>query len=289
VGILLSDTRNESPQLATDRSKFLIGLGTHGSEVTDSVLRLVEDQFGIFPSSCSHLTVDAADGTKYRHPNRHKQFGFNGIGTVAALGKEAFRCVYADVMKNLQLSIEDLDTSDVNLPVSKSAREALDIVIIAGNGGSSGGALDESITMAHQLFQKLRVTSARLKLYYISHEAALDDPSRTVSQNQRSAVMQTAACNLARLASDFYTNGRREYRQPGTDAFSMPTNERVWAHYVMSGSNGHHRMTLTDDFNLMMSHVILNIEFTHGGISLEDRVKDSEMLHDFRRNAMDIL
>jgi len=69
----------------------------------------------------------------------------------------------------------------------------------------------------------------------------------------------------------------------------MPTNERVWAHYVMSGSNGHHRMTLTDDFNLMMSHVILNIEFTHGGISLEDRVKDSEMLHDFRRNAMDIL
>ena len=276
-----------SPRRSLDCCKVLLGAGTQGSTVVDMVVRRLTDELGDLPLSLCYLTLDGADGEKYLNPNRHVQFGVNGIGTDSARGQEAFLHVYDDVFRSAELSINQLNSSDSRMPAASGPGEGLDFIIVSGNGGSSGGLQQILVTLVNQLGIKLAISNFRVKLYFIAPDVSLNDPTRSISLNQHKTVMQTAACNLTQLNADFHVKELREFHTPIVDGFSMSSSERVWAPYLMTGSNGRKRISLVSDFNEMLSEIVLLTEFTRAGVFLEDRVKDPEQLGDFSRGRME--
>ncbi len=285
-GFTLGSTCSGMPTPSTDRTKILVGLGTQGSEVIDLIARILTMKLGRFPTSCAYLTIDAADGDAYLNPIRHIRYSFNGAGTVAARGRELFRLAYPWILTVLEQLAIALDPSDSMLPTSIGPYEGLDVIVVAGNGGSSGGAQIEFLTLVNQLFMKLRSKCPRIKFYMISHDVALSDAKRTIGKTLRQTVMQTTGNNVTSLLADFYLNHQRKYNPPGSNSFSMPTCDRVWANYVMEGSNGNFRITAVEEFNKLLATIILMTEFTRSGISIEDRVKDLENSGELQRGSM---
>ena len=287
-GFTLGSTRSGMPKPFTDRHKILIGLGTQGSDVIDSIARNLTRMLGKFPTSCAYLTMDAADGDANFNPTRHIRYSFNGAGTVAERGRELFQLAYPKILTTLEQLAIALNPNDSMLPTSIGPGEGLDVIVVAGNGGSSGGAQNDFLTLTNQLFIKLRTKCPRIKLYFINHDVALSDPTRKIGNTQYQIVLQTAACNIARQLADFHTNDRRDYHPPGSNSFSMRTSDRVWGTYIMEGSNGNHRITAVEEFNKLLATIILMTEFTRSGISIEDRVMDLEISGELNRSAMSV-
>lgn len=279
-GFSLNDTKSISLRLRLNAATILIALGTTGTLIVDGIIKRICQQTGSLPKSLDYLTVDGAAATGLCDSTRHRTLGVNGCGTDPNEGRKAFQEAYPDLRRTVDTMLLGLQSNARQMPAAVGPQQCVEAFVIGGNGGSSGGMAQEAVTLLNDLLIKRRVKVPRVHGVFLGADMPMQDATRNVTQSQIETVSQTAAGNLRRYISD-HMNPCPLPQCNG--AFTIKPGQRLWSLSVMDQSNGLNVMGRTEDLIEMVSLAYFAAICTHCSTSVEDRVKDLEVLGDTAR------
>ncbi len=266
---------------------FMVGLGTTGSEVVQTVRTTLGEHrpwsgsLGCF----QHLLLDAAtapmhwDQGHFRLLEGEQGTGIDGAGTDPREGRARMlrERNYRDLRHGVNGMLLELAavTSEWALP---SLREACDLVVVAGCGGTSGGAIDPFVTLLHDVCRERNLSNARVTVVLLGPEIAIRDAGRSVTAEQARTIRATAAANLVKMLAQFsHTQPTEEIRADGT-SFHVPAGERIWDIAWFDQSNGSFDWPTTEEFVAHTAHCLFLRFFTAAGIHAAHRRADLERL-----------
>lgn len=273
----LADTQRFCFSWVMEMCVVLIGLGTTGSKIVDKIARQAMDELGYLPTCFNYITIDAAGGEHLHSFERHHRLNLNGAGTDPKVGEAAFLQRYPKLFHALDRLVLDL-RPDASMQVTSPVKEAATFIVVGGNGGSSGGFQQPTITLCHDVARERRISHPRVNLVSLGPEMPMKDSSRTVTDEQRRAVNQTAIGNFVKVTADHASPDLLTEQPPGRPAFSVPASKRVWAYTNVDQSNGSAQCGVTADFVEQVAASLFAASFTHATQSVEDRICDMEMM-----------
>lgn len=252
-----------------------IALGTTGCAVGHKISTAACHEFGRLPKWYSQLFVDAATKEMDIASQDFIDLGVDGAGSVAAVGREMFLKKYPQFVDALKKRFTRLSEMDELLPCDIGKQQATSFVIFTGlGGGTSGGTLEPAVAACHDAAQQLGIAEMRVHVAAIGPEICLNDINRNPTPDQRLLVADNAACNMAKILSDFANPAFKQWQRPDGTTFESRLSEQVWTINVADQSNGQFDFRTLDDFSRMMVRTYLFAMFTDAGKFAADRYRD---------------
>lgn len=262
-----------------------VSLGTTGAMVLNGLVRKVraERRRLDLPSAFDYLMVDAAARQPDMDATNFYQLagGIDGSGTDPRRGRELFRRHrnYQEMRAILNNRVLGLMRADAEQMVL-SSRKALDMLLIAGNGGTSGGSLSPAIGLLHDVAQDRHIEEPHIYVVIIGAEIALRDKDRQVTLQQQHVVRATAGDNLRSIIGGMAQDGTLQESRPDGTTFSVKAAERVWSVTVADQSNGFADHATVAELAHMLSDALYLRFFTQAGAYLAERIRDPRHLGD---------
>ena len=282
-GYSLKDTQTSGFKASINACSFLVGLGTTGTTIVDRIAQFVLEHFGALPKSIDYLTVDGAAARGLCRPMRHRKLGVNGCGTDPNEGRRAFLAEYSELRSIVDRMLLGLHPNDPLLPAANVPRDCVDVFLIGGCGGSSGGFHTPCMTLVNDVLIARRVKTVRTNRIVIGPDLAMSDVNRSVTQGQIETTAHTAFQNLQRDLSDHMNPLPLPQTPPSATPFTIPAGERVWSVSIMDGSNGRHQFATMEELIEMTAFSYFTAICTEVMKYSEDRLKDPEILGDTAR------
>lgn len=257
---------------------LVVGIGSQGSAVAQAIAAMAQTEFGRLPGPFAYQMIDAAAPVLGMDGQHFLQIGVAGSGTKPSEGLQRFNHHYSHIRANISKRLQWLFQPDPEFPLGTLPREAINLVLVGGSGGTSGGSLHRAIDLLHDVAQDWDVQEPRVHVVLIGAEIALRDRSRQVSPEQQRVVRDTAANNLIKLCGDLADPGHLSAARPDGTTFSIPASRRVWLVSVADQSNGECQYSTNAAFNDMLAYALFAQVFTQGGIYLRDRFEDLDRL-----------
>jgi hypothetical protein len=282
-GFSAADTRRLGCEQRMMLSLIAVGLGTTGALVVNALATKVQFERNrrSLPGTFDYLLVDAAaaqpgmDGTNFHQiPG-----GIDGSGTDPHEGHRLFfdQANYQQLRSTLNNRVMGLLAGDPEVP-TQSPRQAMDFLLVAGNGGTSGGGLYRAIGVLHDVAQDRHIEQPRINVVFIGAEMSLRDKNRQVTLEQQCIVRATAACNLRKLLADMATDGYLQEARPDGTTFPVKASERVWSLTVADQSNGFSDHATIAELGHMLTEALYLRFFTPAGAFLAERLCDLRKL-----------
>ncbi|MEZ5941115.1 MAG: hypothetical protein R3C18_06975 [Planctomycetaceae bacterium] len=254
---------------------LLIGRGTQGSCTVQRVIDLLLQWTSVLPTSVAYQLIDGAASRPGMDQKHHVQVSLNGCGADPKVGQTAFRRLYAIILTAIEQQVLQLRSCH-HVPCKLGPKELLTIWIVSGNGGSSGGMLQEVIDLCHDIARRLGIKKIRVNLLFLGPEMPLRDTTRSVTSEQELVVRQTAVSNFTRILRDHQSDALLTITPPYDAPFSIPACQRIWRMMIIDQSNGVYDLPTVADFTEMCALNLLGSIFTYSGIVTEDRYADHD-------------
>ena len=264
-------------------SLLAVGLGTTGALVVNEMAAKLQFERGrqSLPGSFTYLLVDAAARQPDMDISNFHQIpgGVDGSGTDPHRGRGLFctQANYGQLRSTLNQRVLDLMDGDPEM-ATLSPRSAMDFLLVAGNGGTSGGALDRAIGLLHDVAQERNIEQPRVHVVFIGAEMSLRDKDRQVTLEQQRMVRATAAVNLRKIMADMASDGYLREPRPDGTSFPVKASHRVWSVILADQSNGFADHATVAQLGHMLSEALYLRFFTAVGAFLAERICDLRQL-----------
>lgn len=267
----LESTKSVGSDIQMNNPTFFLGLGTTGSEAIREVIRHLTCEVGEIARGVNHLMIDATTCPQDVDPAHFLSLGVDGAGTRAELGRELFEEERETVREALLAHWGLLGPADPVWHIEKTMREVTSIVLVAGAGGTSGGALDPCIDLIHEVAEQRNIQECRVYLTSIGPEISLNDIGRKVTDSQRRVIPATFSQNLEKIYAEIGMSA--DFLHPFDHYYFRP-EERVFSLQVADQSNGQHDLATTEDLVAMLGWVLFFQRCTRAGTHFDERVCD---------------
>jgi hypothetical protein len=259
-----------------------IGLGTTGSELGQALVARAVRPLGRLPAPFDYLLIDVASRPAGNAGNRYIQIegGVDGCGTDPKRGRDLFATIpnYALLRSTLSSLIRGLGRPDPLVSVSKSPKEAVELWVLAGCGGTSGGVLHPLITLLHDVALDLNIAEPRIHVVLIGPDISLFDTSRQVIEAQRRIVPDTFVTNLVKLCGDRAADGCLTETRPDGTTFSIRAEQRTYSLTVLDRSNGAYDCATVGELLAMAAEALFARLFTPAAAYVAGRMCDHKVV-----------
>lgn len=272
-----ADTETVGYRLHMTVPTHVFGVGSQGSVLGDGIAKMAAREFGRLPGAFNYLLVDAA-ARRLDMQGHFIDIGIDGSGTDPNEGLERFNEHYAQIRDALTQQILDLFRPDPEFPLDPTAEPALNVWIVSGSGGTSGGALHRTIDMVHDIAHEWKIAQPRVHVIMIGAEMPLRDRTRQVVKQQQQVVRDTAALNSMKIAADMASAGNSKILRPARLPFAIKSSQRVLAFLLVDQCNGCTQFSTTESLTDMLVSAVFPVIFTQAGIYVADRRKDLDQL-----------
>lgn len=252
---------------------YVVSMGTTGAAIARRVFAPLRRHLGRRPKSVNYLMVDAIAAPFDEHRRHFISIGTDGAGTMPHVGRAMFHQYYAEI-KNAMLHHVDriMRGNDPLLQPAKTAREVMGFVVVGtGLGGTSGGSLDPTISLIHDVAQQLNITCPRVHVMMISPEMILNDISRQPIPEQVEMVNATYHQNMHRILGLMQLDGNVCERRPDGSEFYVRARDRVFSLHKADRSNGRVDFSTTSDLVATIADTLHFYLFTAAGHFLDQR------------------
>lgn len=257
---------------------FLIGLGSAASRAVCHTADHALHEWGFIPDVFSYLCFDADADFPPAHREHCFALGVDGSGTDATVGLELFLAKLGDIADVLISRFHLLLGGDHRCPTEATARQATSIHLVAGSGGTSGGAVQPMITLLHDIAGRMGILELRVHVHWIGPEVALLDINRTITPEQNEIVHATFAANLTRSFADLAVDRLQQHMRSDGTTFCIRSRLRVLSQSLTGRSNGQVDSLTSADTEANMGWTLLQRCFTAAGIHHEGRTCDHRVI-----------
>lgn len=258
--------------------KFFIGLGTTASKVTHGCMENLKREVGRIPSIVGYLNIDAdVDGG--RHARGHTiKIGVDGAGTDPVNGRGLFLEHRGQICDAFLAHLDGLFVPDPAMKTELPAKRCTSFVVVAGCGGTSGGCLDPTISMIHDVARRKQMRELRVYVALIGPKIAINDIRRSVTAAQTAMIPDTFGQNLERLYDDLaFERTVREERENGT-TFALSSVDRVFSLQIIDQSNSQADFSVTEELVGMLADSLFLQHFTSAGMHHDGRFCDERRI-----------
>lgn len=263
----LNDTRSPGIVNMVLACTYVVALGTTAGAAVKQMFAGLRSRFPHrLPDWIQYLLLDAAADQDDRHHGHVPDLGIDGSGTDPRQGRAIFQKSAARISQAIKTHLDGLVRSRSGIPL-KSARECVNVVIVAGCGGTSGGFLDPLISLLHERAQQRNIQAFRVHLLLVTPEMVLGDVSRELTPEQQEMISLTFAQNLQRTLAAIGEAGH--WIEAGQDGgtFLLPPGGRIYSLDLVGNSNGQTELSTCGDLSEMLG---LSLYLRHcSPISLE--------------------
>lgn len=274
----LADTDRFGIPLFMRTVTFVIGLGSAASRAVCHTAEHALHEWGFLPDVFSYLCFDADADFPPAHREHCFALGCDGSGTDATVGLELFLAKVAEIADVLISRFHLLLAGDHRCPTELTARQATSIHLVAGSGGTSGGAVQPMITLLHDIAGRMGIQELRVHVHWIGPEVALRDINRTITPEQNEIVHATFAANLGQSFADLTVDRLQQYVRSDGTVFSIPTRLRVLSQSLTERSNGQVDCLTSADTEANLGWTLLQRCFTAAGMHHEGRTCDHRVI-----------
>ncbi|MEZ6088190.1 MAG: hypothetical protein R3C05_09245 [Pirellulaceae bacterium] len=278
----LQRAHQPSFKLALPASITFVGVGTTGSGVVLSAFRklreITEDRL---PQNVRYLLIDA-DGDS-RSPDslaeqthiRKLTLGKDGAGTALNNGFKLAQRGFTSIQKSITSCMGELmNAIDTRYPATLPPSENQAVIVVGGQGGTSGGATDLVVTAAHLASGAVGLT--RLDVVHVNPgpEMAWRDVERSVDPERRQRIMANYAEVVGWRFQTMNTQLPISVLVPGRGRIRLAASSRVSSYVEFDWASETTKLQTTAELTEMMAASLLHRFFTAVGLRRASRECD---------------
>jgi hypothetical protein len=275
VGYSLRATQRLSARYWMRTVTLLCGLG---SAATRTVCRAVDHviaELGYRPNVLGYLCLEADAKFPPRHRDHGFAFGVDGAGTDPTKGLQLLLAKAPEIWNVLKSHFSTLLAADPRFRTELPPRQALTVHVVAGCGGTSGGAEQPFINLLHHAARVYSIQLPRVHVHRIGPDVPLADTSRNVSREQIEIVHSTFATNFGQSLNDLALDEVREVvRYHDGHKLAVPSRMRVTSHSLTTRTNGHVDCLTSSDTEEKLAWALFGRVMTSAGMDHDSHICD---------------
>jgi hypothetical protein len=277
-GFTLRDTERLAVRPRLPLAHQGVFLGSTGSLVGHLLCQKILRELGRLPGPYAYLMVDAANPPAGADPHYFCQLGDSGFGTDPENGRLKIAEHYFHLRSVLRDHLERTASPDPVFVPQFNPREILNVWIVGGCGGTSGGGLQTVVNVVHDFGQLERVADLRVHLVLLGPDMPMRDKTRRTIPEQRRVVQSTAAANLWRTIAEMTGDGLVTETRPDGTTFTVPAARRFASLTFVDQCNGKSQFSTTAGLAAMLADALFLRLFTDCNSYLFDRLRDYQQL-----------
>lgn len=275
----LADLHRAGYAFSVATPTLVLSLGTTAGLAVERAIWRLQTELGS-PELSQHVAFRTLDSVASASPWAG-QVGasVDGNGTDPCQGRrtitdpETFlnlRSYVADLMHDLRCP----ETRWPELAAMVPAAQTVDVYLLAGAGGTSGGFLQPMIDLVHQAAADACLRRVQIHVCLVGPLIVLGDPTRPIDPRRRQIIQSTYATNAAALEADAADPTVVTIRTPDGLRYTIRRSQRVQSHTIFDQGNGRYDLRTVGDAMAMLGDELFLRLFTPLGNYLAQRLRD---------------
>ncbi len=273
-GYSLADTTRAGLSISMRSPTAVIALGSTASRVLFRLINHISSEFDFLPETIACLALDADASVPDQYRSHFMSFGHDGAGTLGSNGRAMFLQERSKIAATLQRHLLPLLAGDLRTPTQLTARELTSVHVVAGPGGTSGGALHPMIDVIHDVMQKLSIGKVHVHLHLIDPSIPICDIHRNLTAEKQEIVPSNFAANVQQVLADFAIDETLQLKRVDGTTYLVRSQERVTSLSLYGRSNGRVDLQTSEEAETMLAWTLFQRCFRDCGMAHESLACD---------------